>query len=355
MQKRSLDFLKAMMGVASPSGFEMGIQDLIRREMSGFCDAVESDVHGNVIGIRNAKAKTRVMLAGHCDEIGLMITHIDDRGFLYFSSVGGIDPAVIVGQRVCVHAAHTQVFGVIGRKPIHLMEPEERTKPVRIHDLWIDIGARNKRDASAAVGIGDYVTIDVGFNEMRNGMVAGRGFDDRAGAFVVVETLRRLKGRTPKVGVFGVSTVQEEIGLRGAKTSAFGIDPHIGIAIDVGFASDFPGCEPKVIGECKLGAGVSLHRGPNINPVLGAMMERSAKRRKIPYQLVAEPRSSGTDANVMQVSRSGVATALVSIPNRYMHTPVEVVSLEDLDNASKLLAEFIMELKGPIDFTPRAV
>lgn len=355
MQKRSLDFLKAMMGVASPSGYEMRIQELIRREMASFCDSVESDVHGNVIGIRNPKATTRVMLAGHCDEIGLMVTYIDDRGFIYFSSVGGIDVAVIVGQRVRIHTARGGIFGVIGRKPIHLMEVEERSKGTRIHELWIDIGAKNKKDAAAAVAVGDYITIDVGFNEMRNDLVAGRGFDDRAGAFVVVETLRRLKGRTPKVGVFGVSTVQEEIGMRGARTSAYGIDPQIGIAIDVGFASDFPGSEPKVIGDCRLGGGIALHRGPNINPVLGTMLEASAKKRKIPYQIVAEPRSSGTDANAMQINRSGVATALVSIPNRYMHTPVEVVSLQDLDDASKLLAEFIMDLRGPVDLTPRTV
>lgn len=355
MQKRSLDFLKSMMGLASPSGYEMRIQDLIRREMAGFCDAVETDVHGNAIGIRNPNAAARIMLAGHCDEIGLMVTHIDDRGYIYFSSVGGIDVAVIVGQRVRIHAARSPVFGVIGRKPIHLMEAEERTKGVRIHELWIDIGAKDKKDAASAVAIGDYITIDVGFNEMRNGLVAGRGFDDRAGAFVVVETLRRLKGRTPKVGVFGVSTVQEEIGLRGARTSAYGIDPHIGIAVDVGFASDFPGSDPKIIGDCRLGRGVVLHRGPNINPVLGTMLEGAAKKRKIPVQIVAEPRTSGTDANAMQISRSGVATAVVSIPNRYMHTPVEVISLQDLDNASKLLAEFIMELKGPIDLTPRMV
>ena len=354
MQKESLDFLKEIIGVPSPSGFEHGIQSVVRRRMEPYCDEIRADVHGNLIGVLNAAAPVRVMLSGHCDEIGLMVMHIDDKGFIYFSSVGGIDPAVLVGQRVTIHAKAGPVFGVIGKKPIHLMEPEDRAKQPKMHELWIDVGAKDKKDAGKLVAIGDYATIDVGFREMPHDLAAGRGFDDRAGAFVVVETLRRLKGRKLNVAVYGVSTVQEELGLRGARTSAYGIDPHIGIAIDVGFATDFPGADPKLVGECALGKGVALHRGPNINPVLGEMLEGVAKRKKIPHQVTAEPRATGTDANAMQINRSGVATALLSIPNRYMHTPVEMISLADVDNASLLLAEFIAGLKEPLSFIPRA-
>jgi endoglucanase len=321
--------------------------------MKDYCDEIRLDVHGNAIGTINPKAPVRLMLAGHCDEIGLMIMHVDDKGFLYFASVGGMDPGVAIGQRVRVHAKNGPVFGVIGRKPIHLMEKDEIDKSPKMHDLWIDIGAKNKKDAQTAVAVGDYATIDVGLTPLKHGVVTGRGFDDRVGAFVVVETLRRLKGRTVAVGVYGVSTVQEELGLRGARTSAFGLDPHIGIAIDVGFATDFPGSEPKRVGESHLGKGVLLHRGPNINPVLGDLLEKTARRKRIPWQMVAEPRPTGTDANAMQINRSGVAAALVSVPCRYIHTPVEVISLDDLDNASRLLAEFAADLREPLDFIPR--
>ena len=344
MHDDSLNFFRAMLGIASPSGFEWSIQKLIRSRMKEFCDTVRTDVHGNVIGIHNPDAPFRVMLSGHCDEIGLMITHIDDKGSLYFAPVGGVDPAVLTAQRVRIHTEDGPLFGVIGRKPIHLMEPDERGKALKIHELWIDIGAHNAKEARKAVAIGDYATLDAGFETLRNDLVAARGFDDRAGAFVVVETLRRLQGRKLKVGVYGVASVQEELGLRGARTSAYGIDPHVGIAVDVGFASDYPGADPKRTGECKLGKGPVLHRGPNITPLLAKLMEETARKSKIPFQITAEPAATGTDANAIQVNKSGVAAALVSIPNRYMHTPVEMVSLEDIDNTSKLIADVVSRL-----------
>jgi endoglucanase len=281
-----------------------------------------------------------------------MVMHVDDKGFLYFSAVGGVDAAILSGQRVKIHAVHGPVLGVIGRKPIHLMEPDEHNKPVKIHELFIDIGAKKRKEAERHVSVGDYITIDVGLQPMLNNLVAGRGFDDRAGAFVVVETLRRIQDRRLKVAVYGVTSVQEEIGLRGARTSAYGIDPHVGIAVDVGFASDFPGADAKRTGECILGKGPTLHRGPNINPVLGRLLEETAKKRRIPYQVTAEPRATGTDANAIQVNRAGVAAALLSVPNRYMHTPVEVISLDDLDNASRLLAEFLVGMDPEQSFIP---
>lgn len=353
MKNESFRLLQKMISIPSPSGYEMRIQDLIRGEMKAWCRTVTTDVHGNVIGAINPGAATRVMIAGHCDEIGFIITHIDDKGVAYFSPVGGVDPNIVVGQRVRVSTARGWVFGVIGRKPIHLMEASEVGGQIKIHDLWLDIGAKHKKDAQKAIAVGDYVTIDVGLERMRNDLVAARGFDDRAGAFAVVETLRKLKGRKLDVAVYGVATVQEEIGLRGAQTSAFGIDPHVGIAIDMGYATDIPGGEPKRTGEWILGKGPVLHRGPNINPVLEAMLEKTARAKRIATQMTAEPRATGTDANAMQVNRSGAATALISIPTRYMHTPVEVISLKDLDNVSTLLAEFIAGLKRGANFVPR--
>ncbi|MEI6516135.1 MAG: M42 family peptidase, partial [bacterium] len=193
MQKESFDFLKQLIGTASPSGFEWGIQAILKKRMNTVCDKVTADVHGNVIGILNPDAKFRVMLSGHCDEIGLMVVHIEDRGYISFAQVGGVDPAAISGQRVNIHTAKGPVFGVIGRKAIHLLEPEERGKALKLHEMWIDIGAKNRKEAEKHVSVGDYVTIDVGLEPMLNNLVAGRGFDDRAGAFVVVETLRLLK------------------------------------------------------------------------------------------------------------------------------------------------------------------
>ncbi len=352
MQNESFELLSKLIGEASPSGFEWRIQDTLKRHMKPYSDEVRADVHGNVIGVLNPKAPFRVMLSGHCDEIGFMVMHIDDKGFVYVSGVGGVDPAVATGQRVTIHGERGPVLGVIGRKPIHLLEAEERGKPVKLHELWIDIGAKNRKDAAKHVAVGDYATVAAGLERLQHNLVVGRGFDDRAGAFVVVETLRKLKGRKVQVGVYGVTSVQEEIGLRGAHTSAYGIDPQVGIAVDVGFASDFPGCDPKRTGECKLGGGPVLHRGPNINPVLGRMLEATAKRRRIKFQMTAEPRATGTDANAMQISRAGVAAALVSIPNRYMHTPVEVISLDDLDQVSDLLAAFLVDLKPGQSFIP---
>lgn len=352
MNKESLAFLKELMKQPAPSGFETPAQKVIKARMKTDADKTISDVHGNVIGVLNEKAERRVMLAGHVDEIGLMITHVDTNGFIYFAAIGGWDAAVAVGQRVCIVSGRSQTRGVIGRKPIHLIDQIERAKEIKIEDLWIDIGARNKKDALKAVAIGDPIVVMPDFIELRNGLVSSRAFDDRIGAWVAVEVLRRLRGKRLNVSVYAVSTVQEEIGLRGAITSAFNIHPHVGIAIDVGFASDFPGADPKKIGEVALGKGPILHQGANINPVLGKMLCNVARRKRIRFQMQAEPRGTGTDANAMQLARGGCAAALVSVPTRYMHTPVEVISLKDLDATATLIAATILAMKGNENFIP---
>jgi endoglucanase len=281
-----------------------------------------------------------------------MITHIDGNGYLYFAAIGGFDPAVLISQRVCVLASKGVVRGVVGRKPIHLMDQAERGKEVKVEDLWIDIGAKDKKDALKAVGIGDPVVIVPDFIELRNGLVSSRAFDDRVGAWVVTEVLRALAGRRIKVAVYAVSTVQEEIGIRGAITSAYSVKPDAGIAVDVGFASDFPAGEPKRTGEVALGKGPILHAGANINPVLGKMLCNTARKKGIKYQMQAEPRATGTDANAIQLARGGSAAALVSVPNRYMHTSVEVVALADLEATVALIAETIASMSGRENFIP---
>lgn len=320
--------------------------------MEKFADRAFTDVHGNVTGVLNEGARAKVMLAGHVDEIGLMITHVDDKGFIHFAAIGGWDLLVAAGQRVCIQSERGTVAGVIGRKPIHQIEPDERDKKIKIQDLWIDIGAIDRRDALKAVSIGDSVVVQPCFIELRNSLVSARGFDDRLGAWVVTEALRLMKGRKLNVSVYAVSTVQEELGHRGAVTSSYSIKPDAGIAVDVGFASDFPGADPKKTGDVALGKGPILHVGANINPVLGKMLCSTAGRKKIEYQMQPEPRATGTDANAMQLSRGGCAAALVSIPARYMHTPVEVVSLKDLEAAAVLIAESVLGMTGRENFIP---
>ncbi len=352
MDKDSRRFLDELMAARCPSGFETPAQDVVERRMIKSADSVRRDVHGNLIGALNEEAPLRVMLAGHVDEIGLMVSYIDDQGYIYFRRIGGVDPAVLPGQRVLVHSEKGDVPGAIGRKAIHLMKPEDRKKLPQLKDMWIDIGAKDKKDAEKLLAVGDAVTIEQGLTELRNGIAVARGFDDRVGSFVVAETLRLLSKKKPKVALFAVSTVQEELGLRGARTSAFGVDPQVGIAVDVGFASDHPGAEKKEVGDIRLGKGPILHKGANINPVVGKGLVQVARKKKIPWQMQAEPGATGTDANAIQITRAGVAAALVSIPCRYMHTPSEAVSLADLEAAARLLSEYVMTLSPKTSFIP---
>lgn len=352
MREESLQFLRSLIETPSPSGYEQPVQRLVREYVKPYADEVRTDVHGNVIAVKNPKGYPRIMLAGHCDQIGLMIQHISDDGYLYFAPIGGIDPAIMPGIPVHIHNEHGCIRGVIGRKPIHLLTAAEREKRLDMSEMFIDIGAADREEAAALVEIGDAATFDLQFVDLMDGLVAGPGFDDKVGSFVIMEALRLIGKKKLDCAVYSVSTVQEELGLRGARTAAFGIDPQAGIAVDVTHASDYPGCDCKKTGECKLKSGPTIARGPNINPVLGKLLQDTAQDKKLPWQPEPEPRATGTDANTIQVNRAGVAAALVSIPNRYMHTPVEVVALEDLETAAKLLAETVLKIKKNADFTP---
>ncbi len=353
MRKESLDFLKGLLNVPSPSGFEGPAQKVWKNRTAAFADDLKVDVHGNCIASLNPGGNPRVMLAGHCDEIGFMVKNISDEGYLYFSSIGGVDIHLVPARRVLIHSSQGPVLGVIGKKPIHLMDPKERdSQKLEWHKLWIDIGAKNRKEAEKRISLGDPITFPEGFEVLDRNRVVGRGFDDKAGSFTASEVLRLLKGVGIKAAVFAVSTVQEELGLRGAKTSAHGIDPDVGIAIDVTFASDHPDTDKNQVGDIGLGKGPVLARGPNINHRVFEGLIRTAGRKKIPCQVDPAPRATGTDANVIQLTRSGVAAGLVSIPNRYMHTPVEIVDLKDIEDAAALLAAYIESLKPGEDFTP---
>lgn len=353
MEPRSLEFLKKLLATISPSGYEDEAAKAWTEEAKTFADEVRSDTQGNVIAVVNKGGKPRVMLAGHMDEIGFMITHIDDQGFLYFGQIGGWDPQIAQGQRVWIRTQSGKILGVIGKKPIHLIKEEERTKVTKLEELWIDIGIKDKAEAEKLVRIGDPVVVDYGFAELRNGLVVSRGFDDKAGAFTVLEAGRLLAKLKPKAEVHVVATVQEEVGLRGAHTSAYGIDPLAGIAVDVGFATDFPtmGEEQKRVGAAKIGQGPLIARGPTYNHKVVDLLVQTALEKKIPHQLHGEPRGTGTDAYAMQLTRAGIAAGLVSIPNRYMHSPCELVSLSDLENAFTLIAHAVAQMDEKMSFT----
>ena len=349
---QSQDFFRQLIQTPSPTGFEEKIQSVVRDCMTPCADTITTDVHGNVIAAKNPDAPLRVMLAGHCDQIGLLVNYIDAEGFLYVLQLGGWDAPMLLGQRVIVWSESGPIPGVIGKKPIHLLTDDEKTKVVKVQDLWIDIGAKNKEEAEKLVEIGSPVTMELEYRVLQNDRVAAPGTDDKAGVWVVMEALRRADASKLKCAVYAVSTVQEEVGLRGAKTSAYGIDPQVGIAVDVTFATDCPTIEKKQNGEVALGGGPVIARGPNMNNKLAASLVKTANDYEIAYQICAEGRITGTDANSIQVNRSGVATGLVSIPNRYMHSPVEVVSLKDMDAAADLLARFLESLEPDASFIP---
>ena len=352
MNRASENFLVKLLEAPSPSGYEQPAAKIWREYVKPHVDQLIPDVHGNSISVLNPKAKFKFMLAGHIDEIGLMITYIDDKGYIYTAQIGGMDPSLLVGQRVKILTRQGEVFGVIGRKAIHQMKPEERKKGVNMENIWVDIGADSKKAAEKRVCVGDPIVVDVACRSLDKDKLVSRATDDKAGAFVVAEAMKALSKRKLNICVMGVATVQEEVGLRGAITSSYRVNPDAGFALDVTFASDHPETDPKKIGVVAVGKGPVLHRGPNINPVMEDYLFKVAKKHKIPCQLTAEPRGTGTDANAMQLSRGGTATGLISIPNRYMHTPVEVISKQDLDYTIKLIVEYIAAHPANRDYRP---
>jgi endoglucanase len=352
MHEASLTFLKNLLETPSPSGFERPIQDVVRSWAQNYANEVRTDRHGNVIAAINPEGQPRIMLAGHCDQIGLMVQYIDDNGFLYVQPIGGWDMQILLGQYLTVWTREGAVTGVVSRRAPHLLTNEERNKVPQFTDVWIDIGARDRKEAESLVTTGDPVTAALGYRPLRNGLAASPAMDDKVGVWTVMEALRLLHGRSVQAAVYSVSTVQEEIGLRGAATSTYGIHPTVGIAVDVCHAADTPGNDKKTLGDTRLGNGPVIFRGANINPRVFELLETTAWEREIGVQVRGAPRATGTDANVMQISRDGVATGLVGIPNRYMHSPVEVVSLEDLDRAARLLAEFCAAITPQMDWTP---
>lgn len=352
MSKDSLGFLKQLIETPSPAGFEWPAAEVWRKEAAQYADRIDKDVLGNSIAVLNEKGAQKIMLAAHVDEIGFMVHYITDDGYLYFGSIGGHDATVVVGQRVWVHGEKGPVLGVLGRKAIHLMKQEERGKNVELDDLWIDIGATSKEEALKRVNVGDPITYASTMEQLSEKVYSSHAFDDKMGAYILIETMKLLKGKNLKTAVYFVATTQEETTYAGSRSISYGIDAEVGIAVDVSHATDNPASDKKKKGDFKLGDGPMIGIGAQINPKVQKQLIQCADKNKIPYQREAQPHHSGTDAVAIQVARAGVATGVVSVPLRYMHTPNEVLHVDDLTNTAKLLAAFVMACDGKTDWRP---
>ncbi len=352
--KESLAFLERLIETPSPSGYEDSAAALWEKEALAFTPHVRRDAHGNTDAIVNPGGTPRIMLSGHYDEIGFLVTHIDSDGFLWIAPIGGWDSQIAQGQRVIIRGRKGPIPGVIGKCPVHLLKEEARKQVTKIEDLWVDIGAKNRKAAEKLVEIGDPIVLDYGLKRLEGDVLAGRAFDNRAGAFIVLEAARALSVREPRAEIHAVATVQEEIGLRGARTAAFGVDPQFAIAVDVTFATDHPsmGDALKHEGKVKLGGGAVITRGPNIHARLFDLLVETARKKKIRHQIIASARPTGTDANAIQINRAGVATALVSLPNRYMHSPCELIDARDLEACVNLIVETCLRIGPETDIRP---
>ncbi len=351
----SLAFLKRLLDAPAPSGFETAAARAWRTEAETFAHKVTADVAGNSMAEVNPGGSPTIMLDGHIDEIGVIVQYIDDDGFIYIAPIGGWDPQVLIGQRIRFLGPDGDVIGVVGKKPIHLMKTEDREHASKFADMWVDIGATKRDEAEKRLNIGDPGVIDSRAYDFPNDRLVSRSIDDRIGAFIVLEALRRYAEKPGAARVVAAATTQEEIAWHGggALVCAHAINPQVAIVVDVTFATDHPNIEKKEIGEHKMGGGPILSRGALISPVVHNILKDTAKKHEIKYAVHAVGRDTSTNADAIHIAREGVATGLVSIPNRYMHSPNEMVSLLDVDNAATLLAEFCREITNDTDFTAR--
>lgn len=339
-------FLTELLDARSPSGYEDEARLVVRQFVEESADSFEIDPLGNCLSVLNSKGSPTLMLAGHIDELGLIIKHVDDNGYLYFDVIGGHDRSLISGRRVSILGRKGIVKGVVGKRALHLMTPEDRRKVPPLHQMWIDVGAKDRKEALSFITIGDPAVYDQSFELIRGSVATARAFDNKTGAYAINETLLRLaKLKKITARIVAVSTSQEEIGVRGAMTAAHSVNPDVAIAVDVSHATDHPDADHRKFGAFELGGGPILSRGPNIHPAVFERLMECAEKANIEVQIEAEPRPTGTDARAIQVARGGVPTGLVGIPLRYMHTPSEMIDLEDLEAVVALLVAFARSLK----------
>ncbi len=356
MEERAVTFLRRLLDAPGPSGYERIPAQIWRDEAATFADEVTHDVVGNsyarVRAQGNGQEAPRVLLAGHIDEIGFVITHIDQEGFLWFAPLGGWDDQVVVGQRLRIVGRGGEVVGVVGKKAAHLLKEEDRRKPTQLDDMWIDIGARDDDEAANWVAIGDPAVIDSRFIELAGGMAVSRSMDNRVGAFVALETARLIAQDRCAADVYAIATTQEEITFGGAYTASFRTPSAVAIAIDLTHPTDYPGADKKRNHEVKLGGGPVLSRGATINDGVFDGLREAARRLGIDTAVQAWGQASGTDVDAMIRSGAGTATGIVSVPSRYIHSPNEMVHLGDVENAAKVIAGFIRTLTSESDFRP---
>jgi endoglucanase len=352
----ALDFLADLTWAPSPSGYEAAAAQVFRTRLASVADTITTSVLGSVHATlkgRDAEGLS-VLLAGHIDQIGFQVAHISNEGYLTLHPIGDIDPALLPGKRLRVHTASGDIHGTIGRKPVHIYEyeVEEYPKTIPLHKLFLDVGLSGE-EARRRIALGDAVTFSTRFTPFGDGRAFAQAFDDKVGAWVAARVLEEVaKAGRAQGEVHAVGTVQEEIGYRGAVTSAYHLNPDVAIALEVGGATDYPDSDKRSGRDIKLGAGPILFRGPNFNPKLLNLLIQAAEAENIPWQFAAFPIADGTDACVMQLVRSGKPTALVSVPLRYMHTPVEVIELIDLERTVRLITRFVLDLRKGEDFTP---
>jgi len=350
MRDQSLSFLKTLVNTPSPVGHEVRGQRVWLDYAKQFADETFSDAYGNCVAVLNKGGAPRLMLAGHADEIAMAVNYIDDDGFIYVRKMGGVDAAITKAQRVVIHTRNGPLKGVVGNVAPHLMKEEKEPKPPKIHDLFIDIGVASRKNAEKLVQIGDSITLADEFELLRNDLAVARAFDNRIGTFAVAEALRLLQpsraaGSKLKAEVCAVSNVQEEVGLLGARQIAYSLKPDVALVVDVTHATDYPTVSKPQHGNVKIGKGPTITHGGCNHPEVVARIEAVAKSKKIPLQHEAMSNTSGTDTDAIFWTRGGIASALISLPNRYMHSPVEVVSLKDLEMIPQLLAAFALSLK----------
>ncbi|MFO7810205.1 MAG: M20/M25/M40 family metallo-hydrolase [Candidatus Delongbacteria bacterium] len=349
MDKRSEKFLYRMLEIPSPSGYENDIQKEWMSYTKEFADRITTDIGGNATAVLNPGSKFKIMLAGHCDEIGFVIRSIDDNGFLFFGPVGGISHKIAPGLKVDILGKRSKVSGVIGVNAEHHGGLKEK---FGYEDLFFDCGFKTKKEAEKLVSIGDYAVYRSEPVKLKNGRISSKALDNKTGSFIVAEVIKKLSGEKFKAGVYSVSTTGEEIGLQGAYFGASALNPDIAIAVDVTWATDYPGVNTGKYGEYKMDGGPVLAKGAPVNRKINMMLEAAAKKSNIPVQIELTPRSTGTDADRIRFTNTGVPVALVSLPIRYMHSPVETASIRTIDEVIDLLCTFIKSITGKENFKP---
>lgn len=346
-------FLRKILSLASPTGGEQELQRYLHEWATPFADRIEADMLGNMAVVINPDAKLRVMLAGHCDRIGFIVMEITEQGYLRVDPLGGIDEATVLGAHVVIRSKKGDVPGIFGKVSTHIQTKEEKERVPLMDEVWIDIGAKDKEAAEKLVAVGDYAVYENHVTELSGSRIASPALDNMTGLYAIMQTAKNCAERGIDVALYAVSTVQEEIGSRGAEVAGNAIKPHIAIAVDTTLAIDTPG-QPKIrtTPQLSLGDGPSIMRGPNAHPIVTRLFIDAAKNANIPYQLEVNAQEASNDAKSMQVADSGCAAGSIGIPLRNMHTQVEVVDMDDVENTVRLLTEFVCSLKEDQDLLP---